>query len=189
MRNADPAFPVEIVPNLGYKKSDSFSGAAILFKYQPGPAKMDGNCHRVFAPSLAKAFSRGDLTAASLTRRAWAACARGGRVSLVGEGGCFQVQYDAREAIGEGVVDLASQPLALNVCARLSLGPCEALACRLEMIGGFIASSSAPMPGSAQSTASDVPILNSERRQRCGDYSIPALRRRQERFSVPHTRF
>jgi hypothetical protein len=55
--------------------------------------------------------------------------------------------------------------------------------------GGFIASSFAPMPGSVQSTASDLPFLSSQRRQRCGGCSIPALRRRQERFGVPHTRF
>lgn len=69
--NADPAYPVEIIPDVEYENSDPFSGAVSFFKYRPGPvtmvnsvwdgeklkwvvvegqslpgpAKMDGNCH------------------------------------------------------------------------------------------------------------------------------------------------
>jgi L-fucose isomerase-like protein len=69
--NADPAHPVEVVPDVEYENSDRFTGAASLFKYRPGPVtlvnsvwdgeglkwvalegeslagppKMDGNCH------------------------------------------------------------------------------------------------------------------------------------------------
>ena len=69
--NADPAQPVQVVPDVEYENSDRFSGAATLFKYRPGPVtlvnsvwdgerlkwvalegrsqegppRMDGNCH------------------------------------------------------------------------------------------------------------------------------------------------
>ncbi|UCF97074.1 MAG: hypothetical protein JSV89_18155 [Spirochaetaceae bacterium] len=69
--NADPDFPVAIVPDVEYENSDRFSGAVSFFKFRsgavtvvnsvwdgeklkwvaaegeslPGPAKMDGNCH------------------------------------------------------------------------------------------------------------------------------------------------
>lgn len=69
--NADPNYPVEIVPDVEYENSDPFSGAVTFFKYRSGPvtvvnsvwdgqkikwvavegeslagpAKMDGNCH------------------------------------------------------------------------------------------------------------------------------------------------
>jgi len=69
--NADPDFPVQIVPDVEYENTDRFSGAVSFFKYRsgpvtvvnsvwdgekikwvvvqgeslPGPAKMDGNCH------------------------------------------------------------------------------------------------------------------------------------------------
>jgi len=69
--NADPAHPVQVVPDVEYENSDRFSGAASLFKYRPGPVtlvnsvwdgeglkwvalegrslegppRMDGNCH------------------------------------------------------------------------------------------------------------------------------------------------
>jgi L-arabinose isomerase len=69
--NADPAHPIQVVPDVEYENSDRFTGAASLFKYRPGPVtlvnsvwdgerlkwvalegeslpgppKMDGNCH------------------------------------------------------------------------------------------------------------------------------------------------
>jgi L-fucose isomerase-like protein len=71
--NRDPALPVKIVPDVEYMNSDPFTGAATFFKYRPGPVtavngvwdgerltwtafegvsepgpfKMDGNCHLV----------------------------------------------------------------------------------------------------------------------------------------------
>jgi L-fucose isomerase-like protein len=35
--NADPQYPVEIVPDVEYENSDRFAGAVSLFKYRPGP--------------------------------------------------------------------------------------------------------------------------------------------------------
>ena len=34
---ADPAYPIEIVPDVEYENTDRFSGAVSLFKYRPGP--------------------------------------------------------------------------------------------------------------------------------------------------------
>ena len=76
--NADPAVPVRVVADVEYGNPDRFTGAVTLFKYRPGPvtavnstwdnrrlrwcclegesapgpARMEGNCHLVFRPSL-----------------------------------------------------------------------------------------------------------------------------------------
>jgi L-fucose isomerase-like protein len=73
--NADPAHPVQVIPDVEYENSDRFSGAVSFFKYRPGPvtlvnsvwdgealkwvglegeslkgpAKMDGNSHLLCA--------------------------------------------------------------------------------------------------------------------------------------------
>ena len=83
--NADPDYPIQIVPDVEYENSDPFSGAVSFFKYRsgavtvvnsvwdgeklkwavvegqslPGPAKMDGNCHLFCALDVpAKEFFR-----------------------------------------------------------------------------------------------------------------------------------
>jgi len=38
--NADPAHPVEIVPDVEYEHSDRFTGAVSFFKYRPGPVTL-----------------------------------------------------------------------------------------------------------------------------------------------------
>ncbi len=38
--NADPAHPVEIVPDVEYENTDRFSGAVSFFKYRPGPVTL-----------------------------------------------------------------------------------------------------------------------------------------------------
>jgi L-fucose isomerase-like protein len=38
--NADPAHPVEIVPDVEYENSDRFTGAVSFFKYRPGPVTL-----------------------------------------------------------------------------------------------------------------------------------------------------
>jgi len=38
--NADPAHPVEVVPDVEYQNSDPFSGAVRFFKYRPGPVTL-----------------------------------------------------------------------------------------------------------------------------------------------------
>ncbi len=38
--NADPAYPVEIVPDVEYENSDRFTGAVSFFKYRPGPVTL-----------------------------------------------------------------------------------------------------------------------------------------------------
>jgi len=76
--NADPAGRVQIIRDVEYENSDRFTGAATFFKYKPGPvtavnsiwdgeglrwccvegdslpgpARMDGNCHIVFRPTV-----------------------------------------------------------------------------------------------------------------------------------------
>jgi L-arabinose isomerase len=76
--NADPAAPVRVINDVEYENSDPFTGAVSFFKYchgpatavnsvwdgeglrwccvegesLPGPARMDGNCHIVFRPSM-----------------------------------------------------------------------------------------------------------------------------------------
>jgi len=76
--NADPAVAVRVVADVEYESSDRFTGAVTLFKYRPGPvtavnstwmdgslkwccvqgqsmpgpARMEGNCHLVFRPSI-----------------------------------------------------------------------------------------------------------------------------------------
>ena len=76
--NADPAVPLRVVPDVEYQGSDRWTGAVTLFKYRagavsavnstwdgrqlqwcclegeslPGAARMEGNCHLVFRPSI-----------------------------------------------------------------------------------------------------------------------------------------
>jgi L-fucose isomerase-like protein len=38
--NADPAHPVEIIPDVEYENTDRFSGAVSFFKYRPGPVTL-----------------------------------------------------------------------------------------------------------------------------------------------------
>jgi L-fucose isomerase-like protein len=90
IRNADPAAPVRIIPDVEYENSDRFTGAASYFKYRAGevtvvnsvwdgkglqwccaegrslagPARLEGNAHLVFQPELPlKEFYRSAVSA------------------------------------------------------------------------------------------------------------------------------
>jgi len=92
--NRDPDQPLQIIPDVEYENSDTFTGAAIYFKYRPGPVtvinsvytgvklrwsvfegeslpgpmKMDGNCHLFCSTELPAAALYGRMLDAGVSQ-------------------------------------------------------------------------------------------------------------------------